>query len=159
MRPNPALKLAHFGRWTSAMKPGSSGSLYDKAAFSRCLLDTMTEKTEISMSALEAPYSPDDIEAGIRAAIRVAGLDPDRCLSPVELAALGHFHSGGFRASLTLRDLAKIRTEDRILAIGAGRAGPARMLAAFPGCQVACIDLSSDYGVAAPRENPSGCQA
>ena len=141
------------------MKPGSTGLLYDKAAFSRCLLDTMTKKTEISMSALEAPYSADDIEARVLGAIRVAGLDPDRCLSPVELAALGHFHSGGFRASLILRDLAKTRAEDRILAIGAGLADPARMLAASPGCQVACIDLSSDYGVAALRETLSGWQA
>lgn len=131
------------------MKPGSSGSLYDNAAFSRCLLDTMNEKSEISMSALETRYSADDIEARILAAIRVAGVDPDRCLSPVELAALGHFQSGGLRASRVPRDLANIRAEDRILAIGAGLAGPARMLAPFPGCQVACIDLSPDYGVAA----------
>jgi len=131
------------------MKPGSCGSLYDKAAFSRCLLDTMTEKTEISMSALEAPYSVDDIEARVLAAIRVAGFDPDRCLAPVELAALGHFRPGGLRASRVPRDLANIRAEDRILAIGAGLADPARMLAPFPGCQVACIDLSSDYGVSA----------
>ena len=141
------------------MKPGSCGSLYDKAAFSRCLLDTMTEKTEISMSALEAPYSVDDIEARVLAAIRVAGFDPDRCLAPVELAALGHFRPGGLRASRVPRDLANIRAEDRILAIGAGLAGPARMLAASPGCQVACIDLSSDYGVAALRETLSGWQA
>lgn len=141
------------------MKPGSAGSLCYKAAFSRCLLDTMTKKTDISMSALEAPYSADDIEARVLGAIRVAGLDPDRCLSPVGLAALDHFRPGGFRASRVLRDLAKIRAEDRILAIGAGLAGPARMLAAFPGCQVECIDLSSDYGVAALRETLSGYQA
>ena len=159
MWPNPALKLAPFGRWTSAMKPGSTGSLYDEAAFSRCRLDTMNEKSEIWMSALEAHHSADDIEARILAAIRVAGLDPDRCLSPVELAALDHFHPGGFRASRVRRDLAKIRAEDRILAIGARLAGPARMLAASPGCQVACIDLSSDYGVAALRETLSGYQA
>ncbi len=101
------------------------------------------------MSALETHYSADDIEARMLAAIRVAGFDPDRCLAPVELAALGHFRPGGLRASRVLRDLAKIRAEDRILAIGAGLADPARKLAASPGCQVACIDLSSDYGVAA----------
>ena len=141
------------------MKPGSTGLLYDKTAFSRCLPDRMNEKSEISMSALEAHYSTDDIESRMLAAVRVAGLDPDRCLSPVELAALDHFRPGGFRASRVLRDLAKIRAEDRILAIGAGLAGPARMLAASPGCQVACIDLSSDYGVAALRETLSGYQA
>jgi SAM-dependent methyltransferase len=76
-------------------------------------------------------------------------LDPGQRLSPVELAALDHFHTGGFRASLVLKELAKIRADDRVLDIGAGLAGPARMLAASPGCQVECIDLSPDYFVAA----------
>jgi SAM-dependent methyltransferase len=101
------------------------------------------------MTDLEAHYSASDIETRILAAIRAVGLDPGKRLSPVELAALDHFHTGGFRASLVLRDLAKIRAEDRVLDIGAGLAGPARMLAASPGCEVECIDLSPDYCVAA----------
>jgi SAM-dependent methyltransferase len=44
-----------------------------------------------------------------------------------------------------LQELAQIRAEDRVLDIGAGLAGPARMLAASPGCSVDCIDLSADY--------------
>jgi SAM-dependent methyltransferase len=107
------------------------------------------EQKELSVIGLGAHYSANDIEARILAAIRAVGLDPEQRLSPVELAALDHFHTGGFRASLLLRDLAKIRAEDRILDIGAGLAGPARMLAASPGCQVECIDLSPDYCVAA----------
>lgn len=101
------------------------------------------------MSGLDKHYSAHDIEARILAALRNAGVDPDKRLSPTELAALDHFHTGGFRASLILRDLAKIQAEDRILDIGAGLAGPARMMAATPGCQVECIDLSQDYCVAA----------
>lgn len=101
------------------------------------------------MSGLEAHYSANDIEARILAALRAAGLNPEQRLSPVELGALDHFHTGGFRASLVLKDLAQIRAEDRVLDIGAGLAGPARMLAASPGCQVDCIDLSRDYCVAA----------
>jgi len=101
------------------------------------------------MAGLKAHYSVNDIEARILAALRAAGLDPEQSLSPVELGALDHFHTGGFRASLVLKDLAQIRAEDRILDIGAGLAGPARMLAASPGCQVDCIDLSPDYCVAA----------
>jgi SAM-dependent methyltransferase len=113
----------------------------------------MYEQKYLSMTGLHAHYSANDIEARILAAIRAAGLDPDKRLSPVELAALDHFHTGGFRASLVLRDLAKIRREDRILDIGAGLAGPARMLAASPGCQVECIDLSPGYFVAASLLN------
>lgn len=101
------------------------------------------------MAGLEAHYSVNDIEARILAALRAAGLNPEQRLSPVELGALDHFHTGGFRASLVLKDLAQIRAEDRVLDIGAGLAGPARMLAASPGCQVECIDLSPDYCVAA----------
>jgi SAM-dependent methyltransferase len=52
-----------------------------------------------------------------------------------------------------LRDLAGIQATDRILDIGAGLAGPARMLAAKPGCQVECIDLSQDYCDAASLLN------
>jgi ubiquinone/menaquinone biosynthesis C-methylase UbiE len=95
----------------------------------------------------------DGIEARVLTALRAAGLDPEQRLSPVELAALDHFHTGGFRASLALRDLAGVRSEDRVLDIGAGLAGPARMLAADPGCRVDCIDLSRDYCVAASLLN------
>jgi SAM-dependent methyltransferase len=101
------------------------------------------------MTGSVAHYAADDVEARVLAALRVAGLDPDERLSPVQLAALDHFHTGGFRASLALKDLARIRSEDRVLDIGAGLAGPARMLAAAPGCRVDCIDLSRDYCIAA----------
>ena len=97
----------------------------------------------------EAHYSAHDIEQRILAAVRASGLDPERRLSPAELAALDHFHTGGFRASLALKALAQIGAKDRVLDIGAGLAGPARMLAASPGCHVECIELSPDYCVAA----------
>ncbi|HET9823592.1 MAG TPA: class I SAM-dependent methyltransferase [Burkholderiaceae bacterium] len=101
----------------------------------------------------DAHYSAHDIEQRILAALRAAGLDPERRLSPMELAALDHFHTGGVRASLVLKALARIGAEDRVLDIGAGLAGPARMLAASPGCRVDCIELSSDYCVAAALLN------
>ena len=101
------------------------------------------------MTGIESHYSAKDIETRVLAALRAAGLDPERRLLPTELAALDHFHTGGFRASLVLRGLAQIQESDRVLDIGAGLAGPARMLAATPGCYVDCIDLSEDYCVAA----------
>lgn len=97
------------------------------------------------MAGLEAHYSARDIETRILAALRAAGLNPEQRLSPVKLGALDHFHTGGFQASLRLQELAQIRAEDRVLDIGAGLAGPARMLAASPGCRVDCIELSPDY--------------
>ncbi len=97
------------------------------------------------MAGLEAHYSARDIEARILAALRAAGLNPEQRLSPEDLAALDHFHTGGLRASRELLELAQIRSEHRVLDIGAGLAGPARMLAAALGCRVACLEMSPDY--------------
>ncbi len=97
------------------------------------------------MTNLEEHYSARDIEARILAALRTAGLDPGQRLSPEQLAPLDHFHTGGLRASRELLELAQIRADDRVLDIGAGLAGPARMLASEAGCRVDCVDLSSDY--------------
>jgi len=97
------------------------------------------------MASLEAHYSARDIEERILAAIRAAGLDPEQRLSPDELGALDHFHTGGIRASRELIELAQIRAEDRVLDIGAGLAGCARLLASAPGCRVDCIEMSPDF--------------
>lgn len=97
------------------------------------------------MNGVKTHYSANDIESRILAALREAGLDPEQKLSPVDLGALDHFHTGGFPASLLLQELAQISADDRVLDLGAGLAGPARMLAASPGCRVDCVDLSPDY--------------
>lgn len=97
------------------------------------------------MAGLDAHYSARDIETRILAAVRAAGLNPDQRLSPAELGALDHFHTGGLRASRELLELARIQAEDRVLDIGAGLAGPARLLASERGCRVDCIELSSDF--------------
>jgi SAM-dependent methyltransferase len=100
---------------------------------------------KLFMAGLEAHYSARDIEARILAAIRAAGLNPEQRLSPEALGALDHFHTGGLRASRELLELARIRPEDRVLDIGAGLAGPARLIASALGCRVDCVELSPDY--------------
>ncbi len=97
------------------------------------------------MPGVEAHYSARGIEARILAAIRAAGLDPGQPLSPEKLGTLDHFHTGGLRASRELLELARIRAEDRVLDIGAGLAGPARLLASALGCRVDCVELSPDF--------------
>src|SRR5258705_6031521 len=98
-----------------------------------------------AVTHLEAHYSAHDIEARILAALRAAGLDPEQRLTVEQLGALDHFHTGGMRASRDLLQLARIRREDHVLDVGAGLAGPARMLACAPGCRVDCIEMSADY--------------
>jgi SAM-dependent methyltransferase len=105
------------------------------------------------MSSLEAHYSARDIEARILAALRTAGLNPEQRLSAEALGALDHFHTGGLRASRELLELAHIRAEDRVLDVGAGLAGPARLLASELGCRVDCLEMSPDYCVGAALLN------
>lgn len=97
------------------------------------------------MHTINQHYSVNDIETRILDALRTAGFDTEQRLSPQELAALDHFHTGGLPSSLRLQEMAKISADDRVLDLGAGLAGPARMLAASPGCRVDCVDLSPDY--------------
>lgn len=97
------------------------------------------------MSGLETHYSAHDIEARILAGLRAAGLNPDQRLSPEELAALDHFHTGGLTATRELMEQAKIGDDDRVLDIGAGLAGSARLLASGFGCHVDCVEMSPDY--------------
>jgi sarcosine/dimethylglycine N-methyltransferase len=101
------------------------------------------------MSGLQTHYSARGIEARILAGIRAAGLNPEQRLSPEELGALDHFHTGGLRASRELLEVAQIRADDRVLDIGAGLAGSARLLATSVGCRVDCIEMSPDYCVGA----------
>lgn len=101
------------------------------------------------MSDLEAHYAAADIEARLLDGLRAAGLDPDQRLSPAQLAPLDHFHTGGLGASHALLDMAGITATDRVLDIGAGLAGCARLLVDQTGCSVDCVEMSGDYCVGA----------
>ena len=97
------------------------------------------------MTSLDAHYAAHDIEARILAALRAAGLNPEQRVSPEDLGALDHFHTGGLRASRELLQIAQIQAEDCVLDIGAGLAGAARMIASMVGCRVVCLEMSADY--------------
>jgi sarcosine/dimethylglycine N-methyltransferase len=97
------------------------------------------------MANLETHYSAHDIEARILAALRAAGLNPEQRLSPEQMGSFDHFHTGGLAASRDLLELAQIRAEDRVLDVGAGLGGSARLLASTLGCSVDCIEMSSDF--------------
>jgi len=97
-------------------------------------------------------YARGDIWAQIDAAIRRTGKDPGH-LTLDDLAPLEEFHIGGRRASVELAELAAFPPRCRLLDVGAGLGGPARLLAARYGCQVTALDLTQEYCRAAEMLN------
>src|SRR5215831_8378875 len=101
------------------------------------------------MAGLAEHYSAHDIEVRLFAAIRAAGLDPDKSLGPEDLSALDHHHTGGRRTTLELLELVPIQAHERVLDLGAGLGGPARLVATARGCHVVGLEMSPDYCAAA----------
>jgi SAM-dependent methyltransferase len=84
-------------------------------------------------------------------------LNPEERLLAKQLGGLDHFHSGGVGASRELLELAQILPGHRVLDIGAGVAGPARLLASTVGCRVDCLEPSADFRAAAALLNRLTC--
>ncbi|MGH3194513.1 MAG: class I SAM-dependent methyltransferase [Streptosporangiaceae bacterium] len=93
---------------------------------------------------VQEQYARGDVWARIESAIRLAGGDPGR-LSLDDLSPLEEFHIGGRRASIELAELAALKPNCRVLDVGAGLGGPARLLAARFGCLVTALDLTGEY--------------
>jgi len=89
-------------------------------------------------------YGGRDIEAEIVAALARAGADPDR-LSPHLLAAADQLHPLGPVATDFQAGLFRLEKGARVLDLGCGIGGPARVLAERFGACVIGVDLSEDY--------------
>ena len=77
-------------------------------------------------------------------ALRSLGKDPLQ-LTPDELAPLDQFHIGGKAATLAIAKVSGIHAGQRVLDIGGGLGGPARMLALQTGCHVTVLDLMPEF--------------
>ena len=89
-------------------------------------------------------YSGDDLEDRVLAALRDAGVDVDR-LRVEDLSGLDQLHAGGVASTEHLIDVLGVTASSRLLDVGAGIGGPARLAAARTGCRVTGIDLSPDF--------------
>ena len=67
--------------------------------------------------------------------------DPARDIGP----ALDQFHVGGAKATLRLAARIELAPGAKILDVGSGLGGPARLLVESRGCDVTGIDLSPDF--------------
>lgn len=89
-------------------------------------------------------YGGEDLAAAILAALAAAGTDLDH-LTVDQLSPVDQLHAGFGDATRHLLDRLALQPTDRLLDVGCGIGGPARMAAARHGCSVTGVDLSPDF--------------
>lgn len=89
-------------------------------------------------------YGRDDLAGVILAALREAGVAADP-LTAEDLAPVDQFHLRGRDATLQLAQRGGLLAKHRVLDVGGGIGGPARMLASRLGCRVVVVDLTEPY--------------
>jgi SAM-dependent methyltransferase len=95
-------------------------------------------------SPLRTYWSRPRLAETLLEAVAAAGLDLGTA-TPDALAPLDQFHGGGKEATRTLADQAEITAGMRVLDVGGGLGGPARMLAVEYGAHVTVLDFTADY--------------
>ncbi len=100
--------------------------------------------TPDSRSGMSTYWSRPQLVETLLDAVVAAGLDL-RTATPEALAPLDQFHGGGKEATRALAGQAEVRAGMRVLDVGGGLGGPARMLAVEYGAHVTVLDLTADY--------------
>ncbi|MBA4179241.1 MAG: hypothetical protein C0506_01495 [Anaerolinea sp.] len=98
---------------------------------------TMTE-TE----AVARHYEGPQLAERILEAAAAAGIAD---ISPVALAPADEFHTGGLAATRELASMAGLEPGAKVLDIGSGLGGPARVLVSEFGCEVTGIDITPEF--------------
>jgi ubiquinone/menaquinone biosynthesis C-methylase UbiE len=96
------------------------------------------------MDPVNLHYGRPGLLARVDATLRSLGKDPLQ-LTPDELAPLDQFHIGGKMATLAIAKASGIEPGDKVLDVGGGLGGPARMLAQETGCRVTVLDLTQEF--------------
>ena len=89
---------------------------------------------------IERHYSSDDLELKIRAALELAGKDPDR-LELKDISIIDQLHTGGHLATQSLGERCGLASTDKILDAGCGIGGSSRFLGEHFNSFVTGIDL------------------
>ena len=95
-------------------------------------------------SEVAAHYGGRILLEAILAALKSAGMDPDR-LSPEALSAVDEFHIGGRQVTQQLVEQMELDPRQHVLDVGCGIGGAARFIASKVGCRVTGIDLTPEY--------------
>jgi SAM-dependent methyltransferase len=94
--------------------------------------------------AVEEHYGRSGLGPAILEALRATGKNPD-ALATGDLAPVDHFHTRGLEGTLELARLAGIERGVRVVDVGGGIGGAARVLARELGCRVTVVDLTEEF--------------
>ncbi len=89
-------------------------------------------------------YSRGDLQERLLEALRAEGRDPDH-LHQDDLAGADEFHIGGIKSTEDLARGAGIHSDSRVLDVGCGIGGPARLFAQRFGATVHGVDLTPEF--------------
>ena len=95
-------------------------------------------------SAVAQHYGNPELEQSILDALVRTGHDPDR-LEPDDLLAVDEFHIGGVQATRDIAVAAGISNGTKVLDVGSGIGGPARLFAHHFGARVVGVDLTPEF--------------
>lgn len=104
----------------------------------------MTPPQDQTEALVRGHYERGDLQKRALAALQAAGKRLD-ALTVDDLAPMDNFHTRGREATLDLARLAGAEAGQRVLDIGGGLGGPARVLASAFGCDVTVLDLTLEF--------------
>ncbi len=95
-------------------------------------------------AAVSEHYGRPGLGSAILAALRIAGKNPD-ALTLDDLAPVDHFHTRGKESTVELIRLAQIERGARVVDVGGGIGGAARLMARDADCRVAVVELTEEF--------------
>jgi SAM-dependent methyltransferase len=97
-----------------------------------------------SSNRVSQHYGSTGLSERLLHALKQAGKDLN-CLTVDDLASLDQFHTRGLAATRELIDFAGVRQGWRVLDVGSGLGGPARVLASAMQCHVTGVDVTKEF--------------
>jgi SAM-dependent methyltransferase len=95
-------------------------------------------------AAVSGHYSSGQLENVLLAALHDSGVDPER-FEPGDLFPADELHVGGAVAAHELAEVAGITQNTRVLDLGCGIGGPARLFASQFGAHVVGVDVTEEF--------------